>query len=183
MARSTIATPAGSLTAAVDPGRVWRVARRPNPWAWVPWEYAGDNGRFDGRFDDPAGGFRTTYAGAELLACLLEALAPFRPDPLLADDLASIEEGPDDAANYPTQATGTVPSSWLDQRVAATAVLDVLHAALSELVRTSGDFRIALFEPRYGPSPTRRVPGNCRLEWEGTRAWQEGRTRRKRPRP
>lgn len=68
--------------------------------------------------------FRTTYAGAELRACLLEALAPFRPDPLLADDLASIEERPDDATNYATQATATVPSSWLDQLVAATAVLD-----------------------------------------------------------
>lgn len=118
--------------ATVDPGRVWRVARRPNPWAWVPWEYAGDSGRFDGRFDDPAGGFRTTYAGAELLACLLEALAPFRPDPLLADDLASIEEGPDDAANYPTQATGTVPSSWLGQRVAATAVLDGAYCIVTD---------------------------------------------------
>ncbi len=59
-----------------------------------------------------------------LRAWLLEALTPFRPDPLLADDLASIEERPDDATNYPTQATATVPSSWLDQRVAATAVLD-----------------------------------------------------------
>lgn len=118
--------------ASVDPGRVWRVGRQPNPWAWVPWEYAGDNGRFDGRFDDPAGGFRTTYAGAGLLACLLEVLAPFRPDPLLADDLALVDEEPDDAANYPTQASGTVPSSWLNERVAATALLDGAYCAVTD---------------------------------------------------
>jgi len=79
MIQRTVATPTGSLAASVDPGRVWRVGYRPDPWAWTPWQYAGETGCFPGRWDDPRGWFRTIYAGRELLACLLEVLARFRP--------------------------------------------------------------------------------------------------------
>jgi hypothetical protein len=132
MVRHTVITAAGNLAATVDPGRVWRVGYRPNPWAWTPWQYAGDNGRFNGRWDDPAGTFRTVYAGAGLLACLLEVLARFRPDPLLEEVLAAIDEDPDDAARYPTQSPGTLPLSWLTPRAAATATLDGVYCAVTD---------------------------------------------------
>lgn len=32
-----------------DPGEVWHVGFEPDPWEWTPWQYASDNGRFNGR--------------------------------------------------------------------------------------------------------------------------------------
>ena len=81
--------PAGALAAGIDPGHVWRVGFRPDPWAWTPWQYASDDGRFPGRWDDPDGSFRTVYAGRDLLACLLEVLARFPPDPLLEERIST----------------------------------------------------------------------------------------------
>jgi hypothetical protein len=49
MAQRILTTSAGGLTASLDPDRVWRFGHRPDPWAWTPWEYAGDAGRFSGR--------------------------------------------------------------------------------------------------------------------------------------
>lgn len=88
-----------------DPGRVWRVGYRPDPWAWTPWQYA-NGGRFDGRWDDPAGEFRTVYAGASLVGCLLEVLAPLRPEPGFSALLDAVEEDPVDADEYPTGEAG-----------------------------------------------------------------------------
>ena len=51
---------------------VSRVGYKPEPWAWVGWEWATD-GRFHGRWDDFDGNFRTIYAGSTLLACLERA--------------------------------------------------------------------------------------------------------------
>jgi hypothetical protein len=132
LARRVVGTAAGDLAAAVNPGQVWRVGYRPDPWAWTPWQYAGDNGRFGGRWDDPAGTFRTIYVGTDLLACLLEVLARFRADPHLSEDLSAIDEDPDDAAHYPTQVPGSVPVSWLAPRVAATATLIGAYCAVSD---------------------------------------------------
>jgi len=116
----------------VNPGVVWRVGYRPKPWAWTPWQYVGDTGRFTGRWDDPLGSFRTVYAGRDLLACLLEVLAGFRPDPLLGEDLAGIVEDPEDAQVYPTQPPGTVPLSWLTPRQSSTATLSGIFCAVTD---------------------------------------------------
>ncbi len=117
--------------ATVDPGRVRRIGYKPKPWVWTPWQYAGDDGRFHGRWDDPDGRFRTVYAGADLVGCLLEVLARFRPDPLLTEDLAAIDEDADDEAHYPTQAPGVVPLSWLTPRVATSARLTGTYCAVT----------------------------------------------------
>jgi hypothetical protein len=55
-------------------GVVWWVGFRPDPWAWTDWKYGSDDGRFNGRWDDMAGQFRTVYAGESLVACLPEVL-------------------------------------------------------------------------------------------------------------
>jgi len=123
---------AGGLAVTVNPGVVWRVGYRQEPWAWTPWQYVGDTGRFTGRWDDPLGSFRTLYAGRDLLACLLEVLAGFRPDPLLGEELAGIVEDPEDAQVYPTQPPGTVPLSWLTPRQASAATLSGTFCAVTD---------------------------------------------------
>jgi hypothetical protein len=113
-----------------DGALVWRVGYRPDPWAWVGWEWASE-GRFPGRWDDAEGNFRTVYAGSSLLGCLLELLADFRVDPLLEADLAQIVEEPDDAAEFPTGPAGQLDPSWLSRRVAATARLTGRFCAIT----------------------------------------------------
>lgn len=120
------------LAAAAGSFQVWRVGYRPEPWAWPSWQYA-TNGRFSGRWDDAEGNFRTIYAGAQLLSCLLEVLACFRPDPELAVQMSNIldNDDNDDAGMYPTAPTGTVPHSWLEPRAAASATLTGAYAAIT----------------------------------------------------
>jgi hypothetical protein len=98
-----------------------RVGYRPDPWTWTPWEYAGSDGRFHGRYDDPHGTWRTLYAGFSALACYLEVLAAFRADPVLAEALDAIDD--EDAGEFPTAAAGTVPRSWCAPRMAASGRL------------------------------------------------------------
>lgn len=98
---------------------VYRVGYAPTPWAWAGWEFAGTDGRFTGRWDDHSGVFRSVYAGSTLLGCLLEVLAHFRPDPVLAAELEAIA----DEDTYPTARAGSVPYSWLEPREAASATL------------------------------------------------------------
>ncbi len=107
-----------SEVVAVDQ-QVWRVGYLPQPWAWPSWQYSTD-GRFPGRWDDRNGNFRTMYAGASLLGCLLEVLAAFRPDTSLAAALGEIEHNSRDS---PTAPAGSVPITWLEPRAAATAQL------------------------------------------------------------
>lgn len=109
---------------------VWRVGYKPDPWAWVGWEWATD-GRFHGRWDDRDGNFRTVYAGSTLLACLLELLADFRPDPQVAHALDDIVEEPDDAAMHPTVAAGELHPSWLEARAAGSGVLSGRFCAVT----------------------------------------------------
>jgi len=92
-------------------GTVWRVAYKPDPWAWVPWEYA----PFNGRFDDARGQFRVLYAGTTRLACFLEVTAQFRPDPVVAAELNVIVGNAEDAP-YPVPAIGIVPADWRARR-------------------------------------------------------------------
>ncbi len=125
------------LATATGSTEVWRVGYRPEPWAWPSWQYATD-GRFPGRWDDADGNFRTIYAGNQLLSCLLEVLACFRPDPDLAAQLTDIveydnddNENDGDAGAYPTIQVGAVPRSWLEPRTAASARLNGTYAAVT----------------------------------------------------
>jgi hypothetical protein len=101
---------------------VHRVGYRPDPWNWTPWQYAGPDGRFNGRWDDPQGTFRTLYCGSSALACYLEVLAAFRADPLLAAELDEIDDDGDNPGNH-TMPAGTVPRSWCAPRLIASGRL------------------------------------------------------------
>ena len=117
MARSNLVHTADGPVACADAGGllVHRVGYPPQPWAWTPWEFAAQ-GAFSGRWDDPDGTWRTLYVGDSRLACYLEVLAPMRPDPRLAEELADIDEDPHDAVLYPTLGVGLLPRTWASSR-------------------------------------------------------------------
>lgn len=101
--------------------RVWRVGFRPDPWAWTDWLYANDAGRFNGRWDDQSSEFRTLYTGESLLACLLEVLAHFRPDPATDAALDEIEDEEGEVELHPDASSGTVGYLWLEKRFGGSA--------------------------------------------------------------
>lgn len=105
--------------------RVWRVGYPPEPWEWADWRWAGAAGRFTGRWDAlDAGLYRTIYAGQDLFACLVELLAPLRPDPVLTLDMDQIVVDPKDEARFPTVPAGTIDvDDWARHRLASSARL------------------------------------------------------------
>ena len=60
----------------------------------------------------PGRGLANPVRGHTRLACYLEVLAGFRPDPQLAVDLADIDEDPADADRHPTAPAGSLPTTW-----------------------------------------------------------------------
>jgi hypothetical protein len=97
----------------LDGEDVHHVGYKPDPWSWAPWEFA-EAGRFAGRWDDPAGHWRAVYVGASAVACYLEVLAAFRPDPTLQADMGAIESEDDE---HPTIEPGYLPHDWCDPRL------------------------------------------------------------------
>ena len=107
-------------------GRVWRVAYPPDPWAWVPWEYA----PFHGRFDDARGQFRVLYAGTDRLACYLEVTAQFRPDLTVLAELDAVLGDPQDDG-YPEPPHGLLPVEWLAARTLGSATISGTYVQIA----------------------------------------------------
>lgn len=105
----------GTVVVADVDTRVWRVGHDPNAWGFTPWAYATE-GRFDGRWDDPDGVWRSLYVAATRLGCYLEVLARFRPDPAAAATMDLIDDDPEDRL-YPTVAPGVVTADWRKRRL------------------------------------------------------------------
>jgi hypothetical protein len=104
------------IEAVTPAGPVHRLARRPDVWAWPDWAYAGNDGSFGNRYDDPRGEYRVLYASRERVGAFVETLARFRPDPALIAALAEVDDA-DDGALPP----GTVPGEWLHDRAVGEA--------------------------------------------------------------
>ncbi len=117
---------------------LWHVGRRPEPWAWIPWEFAGRQ-----RWDDIEGTFRTVYAAESRFACFVEVLAPFRPDPDLVAGMAAIEVDPDDANEHPTAPAGEVDRQWVNRHVITSAEVSGVYCDVTA-VET-----IASLRPRF----------------------------------
>jgi hypothetical protein len=66
-------TPSLAVTAADRP--LYRIGRRPDGWAWPAWSYAGPDGTFGNRYDDPQGEYRVLYASSQRIGPFLETLA------------------------------------------------------------------------------------------------------------
>lgn len=94
---------------------VYRIGRRPDPWAYPDWSRANADGTFGNRFDDPDGQYRVLYASSARLGCFLETLARYRPDMSVYAELAEIE-GEDDFIP-----AGVVPREWFANRVMGAA--------------------------------------------------------------
>jgi RES domain len=102
---------------AVSPAApVHRLARRPDAWAWPDWAYAGNDGTFGNRYDDPRGEYRILYASTERVGAFVETLARFRPDPVLVAALDAIDD------DEPVT-SGVVPVEWLTDRAIGEATL------------------------------------------------------------
>jgi hypothetical protein len=105
----------------------------PDAWALAPWTYAGPDGTFGNRYDDPAGEYRVLYAAGQRRGAFLETLARFRVDLQLVAELDAIEGDERDEA-FPTERAGVVPSEWLANRCVGTALartlsfVDVSHS-------------------------------------------------------
>jgi hypothetical protein len=93
---------------------VWRLSRRPDPWAWPDWSFAGPDGTFGNRFDDPLAVYRVLYASSQRFASFVECLAVLRPDPEVLAELDVIEADARDSDEPP--GAGVVPSEWVEQR-------------------------------------------------------------------
>ncbi|MGI8686930.1 MAG: hypothetical protein ACR2MO_17880 [Acidimicrobiales bacterium] len=117
------------------PPTVYRLGRRPDPWAWFDWSFA-DDARFGARYDDPHGIYRVLYASTERFTTFVECLACFRPDPAVIAGLAAIAGDPGDDE---PPAAGLVPGDWIAARCVGTGTLvgqyvDVgHHETLAEL--------------------------------------------------
>ena len=107
-------TPA--LSAARPAGPLHRVGRAPDAWAWPPWAYAGEDGTFGNRFDDPAGEYRVLYASSPRVGAFLETLARYRTDPALVAAFEEIVGDDEDGERYPTIPPGVVPAHWSASR-------------------------------------------------------------------
>ena len=97
------------------PEEIYRLARRPDPWAPLDWAWAEADGTFGNRYDDPESRYRVLYASSQKLGCYLETLARFRPDLTLSSELNQIE-GENDF--YPL---GCVPTQWFSERMLGSA--------------------------------------------------------------
>jgi len=105
-----------------------RVGRRPNAWAWPDWAYAGPDGMFGNRYDDPRAEYRVLYASSERRGAFVEVLARFRPEPAVLRELAEIELEPDERDDGPHP--GQLPRSWLDGRSVGSALAGGPFAAI-----------------------------------------------------
>jgi hypothetical protein len=107
---------------ATPPGVLWHVGRRPEPWAWVPWEFAGGQ-----RWDDAERTFRTVYAAESRFGCFVEVLAQFRPDPELVAGMAGIAVDPADAREFSTAPAGQIDQLWVGRHVITSALVDGIY--------------------------------------------------------
>ncbi len=105
----------GELASVEPDGPLCRVAREPDPWAWPDWSYAGPDGTFGNRYDDPQASYRVLYASSQRVGAFVETLARFRPDLEVIAELEQIEGDDEPPAG--------VPRAWLERRRIGEATL------------------------------------------------------------
>jgi RES domain len=118
---------------------VFRLSRGPaNPFSPPDWEYAGDDGTFGNRFDDPRAEqgkpsgerFRIVYCATQRAGAFGETLARFRPSLNLLAELQLIddEESTDEALagviDQINPGKGLIPADWRLRRRMGKTVLD-----------------------------------------------------------
>jgi hypothetical protein len=109
------------LAATRPQAELYRVGRDPDAWAWPPWEYAGEDGTFGNRYDDPQGEYRVLYACSQRVGAFIETLARYRTDPAIVAAYEQIVVEPEDQDAFPTIPPGIVPADWRATRRIGTA--------------------------------------------------------------
>lgn len=125
----------GELASVEPDGPLYRVAREPDPWAWPDWAYAGPDGTFGNRYDDPAASYRVLYASSQRIGAFVETLARFRPD---LEVLAELEQ-----IDCDDEPPARVPRVWLDNRLIGEATLQGRFVDIGD-ARTLATVRTAL---------------------------------------
>jgi hypothetical protein len=110
-----------SLTAVAPGGGIHRIGRDPDAWAWPAWAYAGEDGTFGNRYDDPDGDYRVLYASSQRIGTFLETLARYRTDAAILAEYQEIAVDDDDEDEFPTFPPGLVPRDWPNKRLIGTA--------------------------------------------------------------
>ena len=114
---------------------LYRIGRKADPWAWPDWLRVAVDHTFGNRWDDLLGSYRVLYAASTLLGAFVEALARFRPDPLVVRELAQIQGEGDGLP------PGCLDRSWWDARRVGAVTLrgsfaDIAHPdSLAEIQR------------------------------------------------
>jgi RES domain-containing protein len=116
------------IEAASPGGPVHRLGRSPDAWAWPDWAYAGPDGTFGNRYDDPKAEYRALYASSDRRGAFVEVLARFRPEPAVLRELDEIELEPGERDEGPRP--GQLPRSWLAGRAVGSALADGPFAAV-----------------------------------------------------
>jgi hypothetical protein len=119
-------------------GPLYRVGRAPDAWAWPDWAFAGEDGTFGNRYDDPAGEYRVLDASSQRVGAFIEVLARYRADQALVAEYAAVE----DNGEHPTIPPGVVPGDWPQRRHIGTAThagpfADVGHSDSLAHLRTA----------------------------------------------
>lgn len=107
---------------------LYRIGRGEDAWQWSDWAFAGDDGTFGNRWDDPSKRYRVLYACSQRLGAFVETLARYRPDPALVArlDEIEVEAGDDDGVLQP----GQISSSWVHARRMGTALVEGTYASV-----------------------------------------------------
>jgi hypothetical protein len=132
-----------ALTEARADGSIYRVSRAPDAWAWPPWSYAGEDGTFGNRFDDPQSEYRVLYASSPRVGAFIETLARYRTDPAIVAAYEEITVDPEDQEARPTIPPGIVPVGWRAGRRIGSAMHDGPLADIGHL-SSLATLRVAL---------------------------------------
>ena len=143
--------------ASVEPdGPLYRLGRHPDPWAWPDWAYAGPDGTFGNRYDDPEASYRVLYASSQRVGTFLETLARFRPDLEVLAELEEIDELPRRRSSY----IATIP--WSAMRCCGGGCTMNYNAISAQRIAGALGAPKSLASISHGHSPTRSLTRSAR---------------------
>ena len=121
------------------PDVVFRVARKPDVWAWTDLQYTGQ-----GRWDDPQKAYRVLYSSTTPFGAYLEKLAQFRPDLELLAEFGRIRSN--DRGAVMTAPAGMLPAGWRARHLLGKGVTDGVRQPLVAVgkARSLASLRTAL---------------------------------------
>lgn len=113
----------------VEPSsELFRLGRKPDPWDWNDWTYAGPDGTFGNRWDDPESKYRVPYGCSQRLGSFMETLGRFPADPKVLSELEAIDLEPGD--EDPALPPGSLRlDDWLSRRLIGQALVAAEFAA------------------------------------------------------